>query len=210
MKSVVALSLLAGAAAFAPSQTKSFSKTALQAFENELGATPINGEMVCWDPLGYCTDQASFDKFRALEIKHGRIAMLAFLGYATTWHTDYRFPGCEEFPGGHEAVLAIDKVDLLAPILAITGFLEFAVFKQKQGSFPGDMGGGMFPVGFGPKFTTGFDEDEIRTKEILNGRCAMMGWLSLLVHEQLDGKPFIFFDHITAYHPGPLAISKML
>ena len=207
MKSVVALSLLAaGATAFAPQQATSFSKTALQAFENEIGATPINGEMVCWDPLGYCTDQASFDKFRALELKHGRVAMLAFLGYATTWNTDYRFPGCADFPGGHQAVFDIPIVDLLLPIFGVCGTLEMFVFKQKEGSFPGDMGGGMYPVGFGPKFTTGFDETEIRTKELLNGRAAMMGWLSLLVHEQLDGKPFIFFDHLTAYYPGPSSI----
>jgi hypothetical protein len=78
MKSVYYLSLLAASAsAFAPQPTKLSSTTsssALQAFENEIGATPINGEMVCWDPLNFCTDQASFDKFRSLELKHGRIA----------------------------------------------------------------------------------------------------------------------------------------
>lgn len=206
MKSVVALSLLAaGATAFAPQQQLA-SKTALKAFEGEIGATPINGELVCWDPLGFCTDQASFDKFRALEVKHGRVAMLAFLGYASTWNTDYRFPGCADFPGGHKAVLEIPPVDLLGPIFAICGVLELAIFKQKEGSFPGDMGGGAAPVGFGPIFTKGYDETEIRTKELLNGRCAMMGWLSMLVHEQLDGKPFIFFDKIDPFFPGPLAL----
>lgn len=34
----------------------------------------------------------------------------------------------------------------------------------------------------------------------------VMGWLSLMVHEQLDGKPFIFFDKIDPFFPGPLAI----
>ena len=208
MKSVVALSLLAaGATAFAPQQQLASSKTALKAFENEIGATPINGEMVCWDPCGFVTDQASFDKFRALELKHGRIAMLAFLGYATTWNTDFRFPGCADFPGGHKAVFAIDNFDLLFPILCVCGFLETQVFIQKEGSFPGDMGGAKdYPVGFGPVLTKGYDETEIRTKELLNGRAAMMGWLTLLVHEQIDGKPFIFFDHFDAYYPGPLAI----
>jgi len=206
MKTAVALSLLAaGASAFVPQQQLA-SKTALKAFEGEIGATPINGEMVCWDPLGFVKDQASFDKYRAAEIKHGRVAMLAWLGYATTWHTDYRFPGCADFPGGHQAVLEIPPVDLLAPIFAICGVLEFVVFKQKQGSFPGDMGGGAVPVGFGPIFTKGFDETKIRTNELLNGRAAMMGWLTLLVHEQIDGKPFIFFDHIDAFYPGPLAV----
>jgi len=203
--------LISSAAAFAPTSLKSSvsSKTSLSAYENELGATNLpGGATVCWDPLNFVDgqDQANFDKFRSLEIKHGRVAMLAFLGYATTWNTSFRFPGCESFPGGHKAVLEIPPVDLLAPILAICGFLEFVAFKQKQGSFPGDMGGGAFPVGFGPIFTDGFDETRIRTSEILNGRAAMMGWLTLLVHEQIDGKPFIFFDHIEPYFPGPLAV----
>ena len=202
--------LLGSAAAFAPaSSTSSRTSSALSAYENEIGAADLpGGNTVCWDPLNFVEgqDQATFDKFRALELKHGRVAMLAFLGYATTWNTSFRFPGCESFSGGHQAVFDIPTVDLVAPILAIGGFLEFVVFKQKQGSFPGDMGGGAFPVGFGPFLTTGFDETRIRTNEILNGRAAMMGWLTLLVHEQINGKPFIFFDHIDPYFPGPMAI----
>ena len=210
MKLAVLSSVLAVSSAFAPSsQVYRKAATSLNAFEGELGAADLpGGATVCWDPLNFVAgkDQATFDKYRALEIKHGRIAMLAFVGYATTWNTDYRFPGCADFPGGHKAVLEIPPVDLLVPILAICGALEFAVFKQKAGSFPGDMGGGIVPVGFGPKFTEGFDETKIRTNELLNGRAAMMGWLTLLVHEQLDGKPFIFFDKIEPYYPGPLAI----
>lgn len=210
MKIAVASILLGSAAAFAP-VAQHRSSTALNAFEGELGAANMSGDItVCWDPLNFVRDgdQATFDKFRALEIKHGRVAMLAFLGYATTWNTNFRFPGCENFSGGHKAVLEIPPVDLLAPILAICGFLELVVFKQKEGSFPGDMGGGKFPVGFGPMFTKGYDEKELRLKELLNGRAAMMGWLTLLVHEQIDGKPFIFFDHIDPYFPGPLAVGK--
>jgi light-harvesting complex I chlorophyll a/b binding protein 1 len=211
---IVASSLLLGsaAAAFAPpaSQQKTVTTTSrLQAsFDNEIGAANLSGNTMCWDPLNFVTgqDQATFDKFRACEIKHGRIAQLAVLGYATTWHTDFRFPGCEGFPGGHAAVLEIPPADLLGPILAICGALEFAAFKQKAGSFPGDMGGGTVPVGFGPLFTKGLDQMKLRKQELYNGRAAMMGWTTLLVHEQLDGKPFVFFDHIDPYFPGPLAV----
>lgn len=210
MKIALASLVVGSAAAFAPASHKSASTTALNAaFDGEVGAANLaGGATVCWDPLNFVTgqDQATFDKYRASEVKHGRIAMLAFVGYATTWNTSFRFPGCEAFPGGHKAVLEIPPLDLLLPILAITGALEFAVFKQKEGSFPGDMGGGSFPVGFGPLFTKGYDEKEVRLNEILNGRAAMMGWLTLLVHEQLDGKPFLFFDSIEPYFPGPLAV----
>jgi len=127
--------------------------------------------------------------------------MMAALGYATTWSDPARFPGCESFPGGHKAVLEIPTLDLLLPIFAICGFLELAVFKQKAGSFPGDMGGGIFPVGFGPYARNEEDKLDLRLKELNNGRCAMMGWLSMMVHEQLSDKPFIFFDKIEAYAP---------
>jgi hypothetical protein len=207
MKIAVVASLLGSAAAFAPAKTVQ-SSTYLQAYEDEIGAAVLpGGKSVFWDPLNFVSDQASFDKMRASEIKHCRVGMLAWLGYATTWNTDFRFPGCESFPGGHQAVLEIPPIDLLAPILAITGALELAMWKQKEGSFPGDFSGSAFPVGFGPFANNKEDETELRTNEILNGRAAMMGWLTLLVHEQIDGKPFIFFDHIEPYFPGPNAIA---
>jgi hypothetical protein len=34
-----------------------------------------------------------------------------------------------------------------------------------------------------------------------NGRAAQMGILGMMVHEQLDGKPFIFFDKFDIYAP---------
>jgi hypothetical protein len=215
MKIAAVVSLLAtSASAFVPLQAGSKSSTAVKAFENEIGATDLGGTTVCWDPLGFVDggDQARFDRLREVEIKHGRVAMLATLGFASTWMTEYRFPGCASFPGGHQAILgdsAIPTVDLVAPILAICGALEFVVFKQKQGSFPGDMGGGAFPVGFNVLLGSPADakaELELRTKELLNGRAAQMGILGMMVHEQLDGKPFIFFEKFVPYFPGPLAI----
>jgi hypothetical protein len=151
-------------------------------------------------------NQERFDRLRQVELKHGRIAMLATLGFASTWGTDYRFPGAEAFPGGHQAIFAIPTVDLCVPILAVCGFLELLVFKQKEGSFPGDMGGGAVPVGFGPLLTGGYDEEELRMKELMNGRAAQMGILGMMVHEQLDGKPFIFFDKFDPYFLGPASI----
>jgi hypothetical protein len=87
----------------------------------------------------------------------------------------------------------------LAPILGICAVLELVVFKQKEGSFPGDMGGGAFPVGFGPYASTEEEMTKLRTNELLNGRAAQMGILGAMVHEQLDGKPFIFFDHFEPF-----------
>lgn len=69
-------SLLAAATAFAPTtKHQASSTTALQAFEDALGAQPPLG---FFDPLGLVADgdQEKFDRLRYVEIKHGRICML--------------------------------------------------------------------------------------------------------------------------------------
>jgi hypothetical protein len=96
MKSVVIASLLASAAAFAPA--KSASKvTALNSFEGELGAQAPLG---FFDPLGLVADgdQEKFDRLRYVEIKHGRISMLAVVGYLVT-ESGTRLPGDIDFSG---------------------------------------------------------------------------------------------------------------
>eukprot|EP01041_Mallomonas_annulata_P004182 gene4182-biopygen1994 len=52
-------------------------------FENALGAQAPLG---FWDPLGLLkdADQARFDRLRYVEVKHGRIGMLAILGHLVT------------------------------------------------------------------------------------------------------------------------------
>jgi hypothetical protein len=56
-----------------------------------------------------------------------------------------------------------------------------------------DFGGSMVPVGFlGDK--TEEEQYTLRAQELNQGRAAMMGILACMVHEQLNGKPFIFFE----------------
>merc|ERR1711879_602853 len=54
----------------------------LRAFESELGVQEPVG---FWDPLGLAADgdMASFKRRRSVELKHGRICMLATMGYIT-------------------------------------------------------------------------------------------------------------------------------
>ena len=101
MKLALLTTLLAGASAFAPAQVGKTATALNGAFDNEIGAA--SAELGCWDPLGYVADgdKKRFDHLRGVELKHGRIAMLATWGYATTW-SGARFPGCEDFPAGHE------------------------------------------------------------------------------------------------------------
>eukprot|EP00579_Thalassiosira_antarctica_P005376 CAMPEP_0201882024 /NCGR_PEP_ID=MMETSP0902-20130614/12919_1 /ASSEMBLY_ACC=CAM_ASM_000551 /TAXON_ID=420261 /ORGANISM="Thalassiosira antarctica, Strain CCMP982" /LENGTH=202 /DNA_ID=CAMNT_0048410383 /DNA_START=39 /DNA_END=647 /DNA_ORIENTATION=+ len=198
MKSTIVAALIGSAAAFAPSPVTQTSTALNGAFDNEIGAA--SAELGCWDPLGYVTDgnQERFDHLRGVELKHGRIAMLATWGFATTWG-GARFPGCEDFPAGHEAILKMGTENLI-PVLLTAGLLE-VTWKQKKGSFPGDFSATAFPVGFGPYARTEADMIDLRTRELNNGRAAQMGILGVMVHEQLDGKPFIFFDKFEIYTP---------
>jgi len=191
MKFAVAAScLVASAAAFAPSQQGSRSSVATKAFESDFGATLPLG---FWDPLGLVADgdQEKFDRLRAVELKHGRISMIAIIGYLVQ-EAGVRLPGYlsfseglkfEDVPNGYaglEAVPYLGKIQMLAAI----GFLEVAGWKQADGSFPGDFSASDFPVGW----IAPYDEAtklRKRTIELNNGRAAQMGILGLMVHEQM-------------------------
>ena len=143
-------------------------------------------------------DQAKFDRLRFVEIKHGRVAQLAFLGYLTTW-AGYRLPGDINMSGtkfsdigsGFAALDGVGQSGLLQ-ILGFVGLLEVGLWKQAEGSYPGDFSASAVPVGFvGRKSPE--DQYKLRAAELNQGRAAMMGILGVMVHEQLDGKPFIFF-----------------
>jgi hypothetical protein len=194
---IAIVALLAGsAAAFAPSAQKASSSALQMGYESELGVQPPLG---FFDPLNLLkdADQEKFDQFRSAELKHGRVCQLAFLGYLTTW-SGLRFPGnlgdvpMADIPAGHAAVFKVPTAGLLQ-ILALCGFLEIVGFQQAEGSFPGDFSGSAFPVGY-----VGAETEEakykLRAQELNQGRAAQMGVLALLVHEQIDGNPFIFFN----------------
>lgn len=90
MKLAIAALLAGSAVAFAPSGSKARMSTAVQGYENEIGVIRPTGY---FDPYGLAADidQDTFDKYRAAELKHGRVAMLAVCGYvaAEIW----RWPG---------------------------------------------------------------------------------------------------------------------
>eukprot|EP00585_Thalassiosira_rotula_P006515 CAMPEP_0196158814 /NCGR_PEP_ID=MMETSP0910-20130528/45998_1 /TAXON_ID=49265 /ORGANISM="Thalassiosira rotula, Strain GSO102" /LENGTH=132 /DNA_ID=CAMNT_0041423725 /DNA_START=104 /DNA_END=502 /DNA_ORIENTATION=+ len=83
MKSAIIATIIGSAAAFAPAPVAK-TTTSLAAFEDELGAQPPLG---FFDPFGMLSGdvtQERFDRLRYVEIKHGRICQLAFLGQIET------------------------------------------------------------------------------------------------------------------------------
>jgi len=193
MKSAILTTLIASAAAFAPAQQKA-SSTSLSAFEDALGAQPPLG---LFDPFGLISngDQARFDRLRYVEVKHGRISMLAFLGNIIT-RAGLHLPGAidkngdafDSFGNGWAAVGAdgISRAGVYQ-ILAFVGFLELFVMKDVNGEaeFPGDFTNGLF----GSAWNQFDDETKLRKRgiELNNGRAAMLGIFGLMVHEQLGG-----------------------
>eukprot|EP00984_Skeletonema_dohrnii_P003556 scaffold1199_cov150-Skeletonema_dohrnii-CCMP3373.AAC.6 len=191
MKTAILATLAASAAAFAPAQTGK-AATALNAFENELGAQPPLG---FFDPLGLLDEagQGRFDRLRYVEIKHGRICQLAFLGQIVT-RAGLRLPGNiatdgTKFSDIGEGWTGSFQVptDGALQILFFIGFLELFVMKDVTGEneFVGDFRNGFIDFGW-----DSFDEEtklKKRAVELNNGRAAMMGILGLMVHEQLGG-----------------------
>jgi Chlorophyll A-B binding protein len=190
MKTAIFASLIAGVAAFAPVSQKTSSSVALNmAFENELGAQAPLG---FFDPLGLVKDgdQAKFDRLRYVEIKHGRISMLAVAGYLVQ-EAGIRLPGDIDYsglkfadvPNGFAALTTITDGGV-AQIVAFIGWLELAVMKDiTGGEFVGDFRNGYIDFGW-----DSFDEAtklKKRAIELNQGRAAQMGILALMVHEQL-------------------------
>merc|ERR1712021_56473 len=162
----------------------------LNAFEGELGAQPPLG---FFDPLGLVADgdEEKFARLRYVEVKHGRISMLAVLGYLVA-EAGIRLPGSVnydglEFTGVRNGFAAFNDLGGagIGQIVAFIGFLELAIMKDVtgEGEFPGDFRNGSLDYGWDT-----FDETEKLSKrsiEISNGRTAMIGSLIILVAEQL-------------------------
>eukprot|EP00535_Pseudo-nitzschia_heimii_P005122 CAMPEP_0197172940 /NCGR_PEP_ID=MMETSP1423-20130617/23_1 /TAXON_ID=476441 /ORGANISM="Pseudo-nitzschia heimii, Strain UNC1101" /LENGTH=201 /DNA_ID=CAMNT_0042621661 /DNA_START=25 /DNA_END=630 /DNA_ORIENTATION=+ len=194
MKSAILTTLIASAAAFAPTQQKA-SSSSLNAFEDALGSQPPLG---LFDPFGLISngDQDRFDRLRYVEIKHGRISMLAFLGNIVTraglhlpGSIDYNGDKFDSFGNGWAAVGAdgISRAGVYQ-IIAFIGFLELFVMKDVtgEGDFPGDFRNGFLDFGW-DKFD---DATKLKKRgiELNNGRAAMLGIFGLMVHEQLGGE----------------------
>ena len=191
MKTVAAIIAFAGsAAAFAPAQSGKAS-TALNArptaFVNELGAMAPLG---FFDPLNVCEDfdQAQFDRLREVEIKHGRISMLAVVGYLTT-AAGIRFPGAEDIPDGLASFPALaqtqDGCNVLVQMAFFFGLAEIVnrpnEWSDVPPEFPGDYRNGAIDFGW-DKQTDEWKMNK-RTIELNNGRAAQMGILGLMIHE---------------------------
>jgi hypothetical protein len=194
MKSAIIAALIGSAAAFAPAPVAK-TTSAINAFEDELGAQAPLG---FFDPFGMLSGDVSqerFDRLRYVEIKHGRICQLAFLGQVVTrggLHLpraiNYAGDSFDSYPNGVAALFGPDSIPTagLVQIIAFVGWLECAFMRDVEGTgneHVGDFRNGYIDFGWDD-----FDEETKLSKraiELNNGRAAMMGILGLMVHEEI-------------------------
>merc|ERR1712226_1197905 len=121
-----------------------YADSPLRAFENELG---VQAPVGYWDPLGLGKDGDAdvFRRRRVSEIKHGRIAMIATIGYLVTG-LGYRFPGMlspsmgtsfENCPGGLEAINVVPALGW-AQWFIFCGMIDTGFFADDPTRSPGD------------------------------------------------------------------------
>lgn len=143
-----------------------------------------------WDPLGVVADgnEYRFNRLREVEIKHGRISMLAVVGYLVTAN-GIRFPGAENVPDGLKAFPSLlenrDGNNVLLQMMAFFVVAEIvnrdAEWTDAKAEFIGDYRNGALDFGWDK-----YDEKtkiKKRQTELNQGRAAMMGIWGLVIHE---------------------------
>merc|ERR1711997_1140556 len=107
-----------------------YTDSPLRAFESELG---VQDPVGFWDPVGFTADgdELAFKRRRCVELKHGRISMLATMGYITP-EVAGKFPGYlspsmdlkfQDIPNGLGAVTKIPALGWVQ-IFAYVGMCE--------------------------------------------------------------------------------------
>lgn len=140
-------------------------------------------------PIGLAknADEATYKNYREAELKHGRVAMLAVFGYI--FQEFFRLPGglgyngellFNDIPNGVGAIGAVPSFGWLQ-IVASIGYWELIGWEDKRvGDEPGNFN-------FGTKFfgseLSGDRKIEYQTKELQNGRLAMLAIIELITHD---------------------------
>lgn len=235
MKSVLALTtMVASAAAFAPTGQQSTASTSTQLAETKTDlkalAPKLNPIVPFWDPLGLCdagfwgfSEEQTIGWLRHAEIKHGRVAMAAFVGYVV--QSNFVFPWALNTYGGKMPGTDLsppeqwDAIGMAAQvqIIGFVGFLEWYSELSDNGNGPHYTKGGkpgQYPtfdniphdVPFNLYDPFKFSKDrseEAKARglnvEINNGRLAMIGIMGFLAEQAVPGSVPILSGLVKPY-----------
>ncbi|CAE8735574.1 unnamed protein product [Polarella glacialis] len=165
-----------------------YTASPLRAFESELG---VQAPVGFWDPAGFTADGSAenFKRRRQTELKHGRISMLATMGYITPEITG-KIPGFLspsaglKFADVPNGLAAISKVPA-AGWGQILAYMAFCEVSQDQSAGTKAAAGD-----FNWKLLTSSDPEKLNAKlsaEIANGRLAMMAIIGMFFQDGLTG-----------------------
>uniref|UniRef100_A0A7S4RVS8 Uncharacterized protein n=1 Tax=Alexandrium monilatum TaxID=311494 RepID=A0A7S4RVS8_9DINO len=145
-------------------------------WSKQLGVTEPMG---FWDPAGFSTGkgEATFVEYRTAELKHGRVAMLAALG--AVFQHFITFPGFDDVPRGLGAPFTVIGGLGFVGLLGFSYVLETDVWKQDPEKEIGD---------FGDPLNLNQYTEEMRNKELNNGRFAMIAAMGIILAENETGK----------------------
>merc|ERR1719487_2977731 len=154
-----------------------------------------------FDPAGLATDLdlTEMKRFREAEVTHGRVAMTSVLGFLVAESFHPLFGGDISGP----AIRHLDQVRDVAPIFfdilaftialaelfrSLVGWVPPPKVEKYFGGelnldyYPGDLG--FDPLGLKP--TDAKEFADMQTKELQNGRLAMLASMGFIVQEQVD------------------------
>lgn len=191
MKSAAVLALAASASAFAPASVNTKSTSLNTVFDDYIGAQDFKGGKFEFDPLGLSeTYSPLVPFFREAELRHGRTAQLAVLGFIAT---DFvRIPGdaysFESIPKTvdahnillegpmHQLLLWIGLFDLVITIPAV------------QATMDGERDAGDFGIKYTSKDPA--TQEKYAMNELLHGRLAMCAIGGIATQSILTGSGF--------------------
>lgn len=202
------LALFGSAAAFAPATSTKTSTSLNFSVDSIPGALPPVG---LFDPLGFAekADEATLKRYREAELTHGRVAMLAVVGFlvgekveGSSFLFDAQVSGpaithLSQVPPAFWALLVI-AIGAAEQKRATIGWVEpenVPVAKPgllRDSYIPGDLG--FDPLGLKPDDAEEFFA--LQTKELQNGRLAMLAAAGFLAQELVDGKGIL--EHLQA------------
>jgi len=161
----------------------------------------VSAPMNYFDPLGFSTtvDAGKLLFYREVELKHGRIAMLAALGFVVGEQYHPLFGGdidvpsylafqqtpLEKFWPAVVAAIAIPEVFSVQTFQdPDEGRPQGGLWKIKEDHVPGDLG--FDPLGLKPEDPKEFKD--MQTKELNNGRLAMFAIAGMVAQELVTGE----------------------
>lgn len=167
-----------------------------------------------FDPLGFAAraDDNTIRKYREAELTHGRVAMVASVGFFVGELAAGRFSlyeGVDSSAGILQikqvpatfwisfaaATFAIETMRVQRVIVDPTTSSQEEIGKYRLDSIPGDLG--FDPLGLKPDDPEEFKSKQ--TKELQNGRLAMLASSGFLAQELSDKKGII--EHLLGYLP---------